>query len=109
MVVFNKTNKIIGIGGAPVLPLGFAAVPDSFKTNPILQRMADEGRISINPSERAASGSKEAAFTDIPADDSMPAAEASGYALREPVPTDAPQDEPAQPDESQSKKKMSKL
>lgn len=109
MVVFNKTNKIIGIGGVPVLPLGFAAVPDSFKANPILQRMDGEGRISINPSERASSGSKDAASTDIPVGNAMPAAEASGYALQEPVPADASQDEPAQPDESQSKKKMSKL
>lgn len=83
MTVFNKTNKIIGMGGTPVLPLAFATVPDSFKGNPILRRMADEGRIVINPSEREARTAPEAP-PDIPPG-SEPAAPQEALTAPEPA------------------------
>lgn len=112
MTVFNKTNKIVGVGGTPVLPLAFAVVPDSFEGNPILRRMADEGRIVINPSESAARTLPEAP-PDIPPvpeptapEEVPPVAEAPALEVREPETTGeaAPKAADTPPEESPRKR-----
>lgn len=112
MVVFNKTSKIIGVGGTPVLPLAFATVPDTFKGNPILQRMADEGHIVINPSESAGRTILESPPTDNPPIPEIPAptAETLAHEAREPVISEEadPKTEDASPTEPSAKKKAGK-
>lgn len=117
MVVFNKTSKIIGVGGTPVLPLAFATVSDTFKENPILQRMADEGHIVINPSESAGCTVMDSPPADTPpipeipaSAEALPAAEAPAPETRESVISEAadPKTEDVPPAESSAKKKVGK-
>lgn len=117
MVVFNKTSKIIGVGGTPVLPLAFATVPDTFEENPILQRMADEGHIVINPSERTERTVIESQPADnppipeIPASaEALPAAEVPAPETRESAISEAtdPKMEDVPSTESSAKKKAGK-
>lgn len=95
MTVFNKTNKIIGIGGEPVLPFGFATVPDSCKNNSAVQRLADEGRIVINPSDGAAHTALEALPANPPPVPEPAAPEEAPPAAEPPAPEAEPLPEPA--------------
>ena len=53
MVVINKSNKIIGFGGAVVLPGERKEIPDTFASNPVLNTYAKLDIIKVVAEEKA--------------------------------------------------------
>lgn len=49
MKVINKTTKIIGIGETPVLPGEAIPVTDDVAASPMIQHLANIGKIALEP------------------------------------------------------------
>ena len=53
MKVVNKTTKIIGVGETPVLPGEAIPVADDVATSPMIQHLANIGKIALEPDDAA--------------------------------------------------------
>lgn len=49
MKVFNKTTKIIGIGGVPLLPGEENSISDDVAASPMVQHFSIIGKIALEP------------------------------------------------------------
>lgn len=71
MKVINKTTKIIGIGDTPVLPGEAIPITDDVAASPMIQHLANIGKIALEPDtapSKGKSGGKGKGKTDTPTD-----------------------------------------
>ena len=68
MTITNKSGKVIGIDGKAILPGETGAIPDSYKTNGILEMLSKDPDLTIEQAED--SGEPVAAVQTEQAEDS---------------------------------------
>lgn len=74
MTITNKSGKIIGIAGRAILPGETGSVPDSYKTNGILEMLSKDPDLTIEQVEPAVSAQTEQAALKTGKPTTQPAA-----------------------------------